>query len=94
MSSIEFGRGGFGIGVQIGKHLNYDVNDWEGWEGWGGWWWFGWGWLDCLRPLAALLPSPWDPLLISPWEGRGMARGRGDTLLWEGVLRWIGGEGV
>ena len=21
-----------------------------------------------------------------------MARGRGDTLLWEGVLRWIGGR--
>ena len=30
-------------------------------------------------PLAG--PSPWDPLLISPWWGRGMARGRGDTLL-------------
>ena len=23
------------------------------------------------RPLAALLSSPWDPLLISPWEGEG-----------------------
>ena len=24
-------------------------------------------------------PSPSDPLLISPWEGREMARGRGDV---------------
>ena len=38
------------------------------------------------RPLAALLPSPWDPLLISPWEGEGdgsrergrVVGGRGD----------------
>ena len=39
-------------------------------------------------PLAARLPSHGDPPpLISPWEGRGMARGSGDVLLWEGVLR-------
>ena len=41
----------------------------------GGGWWFGWG----PRPLAARLPSPWDPLLISPWEGEG---------------RWLAGEGT
>ncbi len=37
------------------------------------------GWLlagPC--PMATRMPSPWDPLLISPWEGEGMARGRGD----------------
>ncbi len=30
--------------------------------------------VGCLgggRPLAALLPSPWNPLFISPWEGEG-----------------------
>ena len=31
----------------------------------------GGGGLGGGRPLAALLPSPWDPLLISPWEGEG-----------------------
>ena len=38
------------------------------------------------HPLAARLPSHGDPLLISPWEGRGMARGRGDVLLLERLL--------
>ena len=32
VSSIEFGGRVFQIGVQIGKHVNYDANDWEGWE--------------------------------------------------------------
>ena len=80
MLSLE--EGGFQIGVQIGKHLNYDANDWEGWEGWG----------CCVvgvlavngggvgggpRPMAARLPSPYP----SPAE-----RERGRLLL-EGVLR-------
>ena len=40
-------------------------------------------------PWPPRCPHPGPPFLISPWEGRGMARGRGDVLLWEGVLlRW------
>ena len=31
------------------------------------------------RPLAAPLPSPWNPLFISPWEGEG---------------EWLAGEGM
>ena len=41
------------------------------------------------RPLAALLPSPWDPLLISAWEGEGDGSRERGRLLWEGVL-WAG----
>ena len=38
------------------------------------------------RPLAARLPSPWDPLLISPWEGEGDgSRARGRLLVAGGV---------
>ena len=38
------------------------------------------------RPLAARLPSPWDPLLISPWEGEGDgSRTRGHVVVGEGV---------
>ena len=47
-----------------------------------------WEWVG-PRPLAAGLPSPWDPLLISPWEGEGNGRERG-RLLWERVLRCWG----
>ena len=55
---------------------------------WGGWF------LDCLRPLAARLPSPWDPLLISPWEGEGNgSRERGHVVVGGGTaVDW--GEGV
>ena len=42
--------------------------------------------------MAARLPSPWDPLLISPWEGEGNGS-RDVGLLWEGDCgEW--GEGV
>ena len=47
----------------------------------------GGGCLGGSRPLAALLPSPWDPLLISPWEGEGDGSRERGRLLWEGVLR-------
>ena len=39
------------------------------------------------RPLAARLPSPWDPLLISPWEGEGNGSRERGRLLWVRVLR-------
>ena len=34
------------------------------------------------RPMAARLPSPWDPLLISPWEGEGNGSRERGRLLW------------
>ena len=41
--------------------------------------------------MAARLPSPWDPLLISPWEGEGNgSRERGHVVV-EGVAV-IGGR--
>ena len=40
------------------------------------------------RPLAAPLPSPWDPLLISPSDGGG--RGGSRTA----PTGWAKGEGV
>ena len=47
------------------------------------------------RPLAALLSSPWDPLLISPWEGEGDGSRERGGLLWEGGCFGDGGwEGV
>ena len=52
-----------------------------------GGWWFGWA----LSPLAAPLPSPWDPLLISPWEGEGDGSRERGWLLWEGVAA-VNGE--
>ena len=46
------------------------------------------------RPMAARLPSPWDPLLISPWEGEGNgSRERGHVVVGGGTaVDW--GEGV
>ena len=43
------------------------------------------------RPLVALLPSPWDPLLISPWEGEGDgSRERGRVVVGEGdFCEWV-----
>ena len=38
-------------------------------------------------PLGRPVPSPWDPLLISPWEGEGDGSRERGRLLWEGVLR-------
>ena len=36
--------------------------------------------------MAARLPSPWDPLLISPWEGEGNgSRERGHVVVGEGA---------
>ena len=40
------------------------------------------------RPMAARLPSPWDPLLISPCDGGG--RGGSRTA----PTGWAKGEGV
>ena len=46
----------------------------------------GGGGLGGLRPMAARLPSPWDPLLISPWEGEGNgSRERGHVVVGGGV---------
>ena len=41
------------------------------------------GCLGGVRPLAALLPSPWDPLLISPLGGGG------EWLAGEGTRCWL-----
>ena len=43
-------------------------------------------WVVATRPIAARLPSPWDPLLVSPWEGDGDgSRERGRLLCFGGV---------
>ena len=44
-------------------------------------------------PMAARLPSPWDPLLISPWEGEGNgSRERGHVVVGEGTsAMWVVG---
>ena len=63
---------------------------WEGVVAVNGGWWF----LGGPRPMAARLPSPWDPLLISPWEGEGNgSRERGHVVVGGGTaVDW--GEGV
>ena len=46
--------------------------------------------VGCLgggRPLAAPLPSPWNPLFISPWEGEGDGSRERGRLLVAGVPR-------
>ena len=52
--------------------------------------------VGCLgggRPLAALLPSPWNPFFISPWEGEGDgSRERGRLLVVGGTA--LNGETV
>ena len=49
----------------------------------GGGWWFGWWWPPLGRPVALTLRPP----LNLPLGGGGViARGRGDVLLWEGVV--------
>ena len=43
------------------------------------------------HPMAARLPSPWDPLLVSPWEGEGDgSRERGHVVVFWGCC----GDGV
>ena len=54
----------------------------------------GGGCLGGGRPLAALLPSPWDPLLISPWEGEGDGSRERGRLLWEDGCCGRGGVAV
>ena len=45
-------------------------------------WLFGW-----WPPLGRPLPSPWNPLFISPWEGEGDGSRERGRLLVAGVPR-------
>ena len=80
-SNVEFEGRGIGIGVQIGKHLNYDANDWEGWGGVGGRFCGDGGvvWVPAPhgRPVALTLAlsrragfAPKVPLLCDFWNRR------------------------